>query len=123
MNEIRKRIVLAAPLDRVWQFLTEPARIAEWLMESTLVDVYEGSEFMFTAEPSGRWDGRIHCTIREVIEKERISYTWNANDVDQVTVVTFDLEAHPEGTELVFTHSGFDGAAPGAAGRTAAAWT
>lgn len=57
------------------------------------------------------------------MEHERISYTWNANDIDADTLVTFELAEAGEGTDLMLSHAGLDEAAPGAKGRHAAGWT
>jgi uncharacterized protein YndB with AHSA1/START domain len=82
-----------------------------------------GEQFTFTSVPRGKWDGRIHCEVKEVIEGKQLSYTWNANDIGADTVVTFQLDKEGEGTRLTLTHTGFEGAMPGAEGRHAAGWT
>ena len=121
MNEVRRAILLAAPVERVWAFLTDPQKLSTWLMDSDFSPT-AGTKFKFTSPPSGRWDGTIHCEVQDVIENERISYTWCANDIGVTTMVTFDLEATYDGTRLSLTHVGFDEAMGGAAGRHAAGW-
>ena len=121
MNEVRRAIHLAAPVNRVWAFLTDPEKLSAWLMDSDFSPT-PGTKFKFTSPPSGRWDGTIHCEVQDVIENERISYTWCANDIGVTTIVTFDLEATHQGTHLTLTHVGFEEAAGGAAGRHAAGW-
>jgi uncharacterized protein YndB with AHSA1/START domain len=121
MNEVRRAIHLAAPVQRVWAFLTDPQKLSTWLMDSDFSPA-PGTNFRFTSPPSGRWDGTIHCEVQDVIENERISYTWCANDIGVTTIVTFDLEATRQGTHLTLTHVGFDEAMGGAAGRHAAGW-
>lgn len=121
MDGIHREIHLAAPVARVWGFLTEPGKVARWLMDSD-IEAVEGGRFRFTCEPSGGWDGVIRCQVKEVIEHERLSYTWNANDIGAETLVTFELEAASDGTRLILTHTRFQGALPGAEGRHAAGW-
>ena len=121
MNEIRRDLHLAAPVQRVWAFLTDPQKLSLWLMESDLSPT-PGTSFKFTSPPAGRWDGKIYCEIQDVIENERISYTWSANDIGVTTLVTFDLQRTPEGTRLTLTHAGFKDAAGGSTGRHAAGW-
>ena len=121
MNEIRKDLHLAAPVQRVWAFLTDPQKLSMWLMDSDL-STTPGTKFKFTSPPSGRWDGKIYCEIQDIIENERISYTWSANDIGVNTLVTFDLERTPEGTRLILTHAGFKDALSGSTGRHAAGW-
>ena len=121
MNEVRRAIHLAAPVERVWSFLTDPQKLSTWLMDSDFSPT-AGTKFKFTSPPSGRWDGTIHREVQDVIENERISYTWCANDIGVTTMVTFDLESTYDGTRLSLTHVGFDEAMGGAAGRHAAGW-
>lgn len=122
MNAVRKQIFLAVPVDRVWAFLTNPEKIATWLMDSDL-EAEEGARFKFSAPASGQWDGKIYCEIKDVIENEHLSYTWNANDIGSETLVTFDLKPDGKGTRLTLTHSQMEDAMAGAAGRHAAGWT
>ncbi len=122
MNDIRKALDLAVPVQRVWAFLTDPQKLSGWLMDCDLSPT-PGAKFEFTSPASGRWDGIIHCEIQDVIENERISYTWCANDIGVTTLVTFDLKPIPGGTRLTLTHAGFKDAAGGATGRHAAGWT
>jgi uncharacterized protein YndB with AHSA1/START domain len=122
MNEIRKTIKLAAPVQRVWAFLTDPQKLSTWLMDTDLSPI-PGAKFKFTSPPSGRWDGTIHCEVHDVIENERISYTWCANDIGVTTLVSFDLEPTHDGTRLSLIHAGLEDAMGGAAGRHAAGWS
>jgi len=122
MNEgIRKEVDLAAPVARVWSFLTDREKLARWLMDSDF-EAAKGASFSFTAEPSGGWDGRIDCHVVELEPERRLSYTWNANDIGAETLVTFELEPIKDGTRLVLTHTRFREALPGAEGRHAAGW-
>ncbi len=36
MNEVSKAIHLAAPVQRVWAFLTGPQKLSTWLMDGNL---------------------------------------------------------------------------------------
>jgi uncharacterized protein YndB with AHSA1/START domain len=115
-------IHLAAPIDRVWDHLTDRRKLAQWLMESD-ISANAGARFTFTAPPSGSWDGRIHCEVKEAVRPALLSFTWNANDIGVETLVTFRLEEASGGTRLILTHARFEGAMPGAEGRHAAGWT
>lgn len=121
MNEVSLNIEIAAPVARVWEYLTDRKKLSRWLMDSDIV-AEPGAAFTFTAEPSGSWDGAIHCEVTAIVERELISYTWNANDIGARTLVTFTLEEHGAGTRLTLTHSRFERAQPGAHGRHAAGW-
>lgn len=122
MNAVRKDIFIAAPIARVWEFLTDQKKLAAWLMDNDM-QLKEGAGFSFTSEPSGAWDGKIHCEIKDLIERERLSFTWNANDIGAETLVTFELVEMNGGTQLSLTHGNFEDAVAGAEGRHAAGWT
>jgi uncharacterized protein YndB with AHSA1/START domain len=122
MNDVHVTIDLEAPVHRVWEYLTDRDKLARWLMTSDLTPGV-GARFTFSAPPSGGWDGRLHCEVTEAIENERLAFTWNANDIGAETLVTIRLESIKAGTRLTLTHTGFDGALPGARGRHAAGWT
>ncbi len=54
-------------------------------------------------------DGDVHTmtgTYKEIIPNRKIVFTWNTTEV-QDTVVTIELHAVDEGTELVLTHDMF----------------
>ena len=121
IDGVRREIDLAASVDQVWSYLTEPHKVARWLMGSD-IDATEGARFRFTSEPSGGWDGIIECRVVEVVARRRLSYTWNANDIGAETLVTFELEDVGQGTRLTLTHTRFQDAQPGAEGRHAAGW-
>lgn len=122
MNGVHMTIDLDAPIARVWAHLVDRDKLARWLMTNDLT-AEVGARFTFTAPPSGAWDGRLHCKVTELVERERLAFTWNANDIGAETVVTVRLEEIQSGTRLTLTHTGFDGALPGAEGRHAAGWT
>lgn len=122
MDGLRQVIFLAAPVARVWAYLTDQHKLAQWLMDNDL-QAESGAHFQFSSQPAGQWDGKIHCQVQELIEQERISFSWTANDIGAETLVTFDLEAAPGGTRLTLTHQGLADAMPGAAGRHGAGWT
>ena len=125
MNGVELSIHLAAPREQVWEHLTDPDKLAAWLMESDLSyrrAPKPGAKFTFLSEPMGTWDGKVHCEIRAIAEPGLISYTWSANDIGAETLVTFELAEEDGGTRLTLRHTAFEGALPGAEGRHAAGW-
>jgi uncharacterized protein YndB with AHSA1/START domain len=122
MNDVKMDIHIAAPVEKVWAYLSDREKLAEWLMTSDFIPEI-GASFSFRAEPAGSWNGVIRCELREIVEAERIAFTWNANDIGTETLVTFELLAEEGGTRLSLRHERFEGARPGAEGRHAAGWT
>jgi uncharacterized protein YndB with AHSA1/START domain len=119
---VHMEIDIAAPVERVWTYLTDPEKLAAWLMQSDFT-ARVGARFTFTAPPAGGWDGAIHCEVKELVEHERLAFTWNANDIGAETLVTIRLARAADGTRLTLEHTGLETALPGAEGRHAAGWT
>ena len=107
--EIRKMVVereFAHPPRKLWQALTQPHLIAEWLMKNDFVPAV-GHRFNLT----GDWGGTLDCEVLEIEPEETLSYTWNFahNDpaFDLKSVVTFTLAAAGDGTRLRVEQTGF----------------
>lgn len=78
-------------------------------MENDIAPVV-GHEFTFKAPPMHDWDGVVRCEVLEVVENERLAYSWRGGpSVSRIdTVVTFTLaKTASGGTRLVLEHSGF----------------
>ncbi len=116
-DRIEKRILLRAPLTRVWRALTDAQEFGRWF----------GVELEGPFTPGGRIQGRIthpdYTHVRMVVTVERMeperlfSWRWHPAAVDAgvdysaepTTLVAFELETHSEGTLLTVVESGFDG--------------
>ena len=95
------------PPERVWRALTEPAALAQWLMENDF-EPRLGHQFTFRTKPAPGFDGIVHCEVTELEPPRRLAYTWKGGKID--TTVSFALEAVEGGTRLVLEHRGFSGA-------------
>ena len=80
--EVTREVVLEAPLDEVWEAVTDPAQVDEWFSE-------DGEE--------------RDLTIEEVETGRRVAYTWESGDVAIV------LEEVDAGTRVVVTETGEPG--------------
>lgn len=94
------------PPERVWQALTDPVAIAEWLMPNDF-EARIGHRFTFRTHPAPGFDGIIHSEVLEVEPPKRLVYTWGNLKLN--TRVTWTLQATPGGTHLILDHTGFDG--------------
>lgn len=108
VDEIRRELVLAAPIDRVWEALTRPEHLSSWFGDIAEIDLRPGgrAKFGWTEYDS------ISDAIIEVVEAPtRFAFRWEAvagvpvEDVS--TLVDFTLEAEGEGTRLTMVESGF----------------
>jgi uncharacterized protein YndB with AHSA1/START domain len=115
-DRIEKRIVLRAPLSRVWRALSNPDEFGRWF----------GARLIGDFAPGARVAGQIiipgheHVTFEMVVEKVEpeamFAYRWHPAPADPVvdyasepmTLVEFRLAEVADGTELTVIESGFD---------------
>jgi uncharacterized protein YndB with AHSA1/START domain len=126
-NVIEKRILLHAPLDRVWRALTDSKEFGTWfgvefrdpfapgasvrgIMRPTSVN----AEVAKMQKPYEGWPFAI--TIEKVQPRTIFSFRWHPFAVDKgvdysgepTTLVVFTLEEGANGVMLRVTESGFD---------------
>ena len=80
--EVTREVVLEAPLDEVWDALTDPEQLEEWFTE-------DGEE--------------RDLVVEEVEERKRVAYTWEEGQV------AIELEEVGAGTRVVVTETGEPG--------------
>jgi uncharacterized protein YndB with AHSA1/START domain len=125
-DSIKKQQLLKAPIDRVWQAISDSQQFGRWF----------GTTLDGPFTPGARLNGRITPTtvdpdvakmqepyagkemmlLVERVEPMRLlSFRWHPGIVDRsswdtapTTLVEFRLEAVPDGTMLTVTESGFD---------------
>ena len=90
---------LAFPVEQVWEALTRPDLMKDWLMPNDFRPEV-GHAFTFAAE----W-GDVKCLVTVVEPMRRLAYCWSAFDVE--TVVTWTLMPTDTGTRLRMEQSGF----------------
>ncbi len=113
-KEIRQKWFFTSSPQRVWEFLTKPELLAEWLMENDFKPEV-GHQFRFRAKPGVRvgFDGNIYCQVLEIVPFKKLSYTWKGGPgngkIALDSVVTWTLAEKSGGTEVLLVHSGFRG--------------
>ena len=94
----------------VWDYLTKPELLAEWLLENDFKPVV-GHKFRFRNTREAECECISYCEVLEIIPHKQLSYTWknkNGNgETDVDSVVTWTLIPKNEGTELQLQHNGF----------------
>lgn len=99
-------------IQEVWEYLTKPELIEQWLMKNDFQPVV-GHKFRFTfvSKPEGKYDGSVHCEVLEVKPFTKLSYSWNGKTRDfsraYNSIVVWTLIPKGKGTELQLTHNGF----------------
>ena len=80
--EVTREVVLEAPLDEVWDALTDPEQLEEWFSE-------DGEE--------------RELVVEEVETRRRVSYTWEEGHV------AIEVEEVGNGTRVLVTETGEPG--------------
>jgi len=111
---VRRTITIAAPVEKVWAAITEPAQIARWLPTSAVLNgAGVGAAGTFS------WpDNAVPVRVEELDPQRSITYRWSNDDAmasnptevddDHSTLFRFTLEPIAGGTQLTVVESGFD---------------
>ena len=111
MSAIEVDQFVSRPAVLVWQALTDPDRLARWLMPNDFKPVV-GHRFTFRTEPVPQhgFDGVVHCQVLAIEPPEMLRLGWRGGTLD--TTVTWRLVPEGAGTRFLITHDGFDEADP-----------
>lgn len=97
VNEIKHTVLLDAPIETVWPYVSTAEGIGAWFMPSDMEPV-EGKEFTLQAGP---W-GNSTCKVTKVHPPNRLSFDWGKD-----WQVHFQLKGIDGQTELTFIHAGW----------------
>ncbi|NNU85396.1 SRPBCC domain-containing protein [Geobacillus sp. BMUD] len=99
LPEIRKTIVLNAPIEKVWKAVATSEGLAAWWMPNTFAPIL-GHQFVLHAGPFGD----SPCTVTELDPPHRVGFNWGKD-----WHLTFELKALEDGkTAFTLIHSGWD---------------
>ena len=93
------------PVETVWQALTDPAAIAEWLMPCDFRP-NDGHRFSIRGTATSNWRGFTECVVVLVDPPRRMEWQWASTDIPEPTLVSFELEPVDGGTQLTLSHKG-----------------
>ncbi|MBD2863012.1 SRPBCC family protein [Paenibacillus oceani] len=96
--DIRKTLVLNAPIAKVWGAVATAEGIAAWFMPNDFKPEM-GCEFHLEAGPFGR----SPCKVTEIDPPNRLTFHWG-----EQWSVTFELAEQGDKTEFTLIHSGWD---------------
>jgi uncharacterized protein YndB with AHSA1/START domain len=72
---------LPFPPAKVWRALHEPKLLEAWLMPGDIAPVV-GHKFTMRTQPTGGWDGVVHCEVLLVEPNRRLAYSWKGGAKD-----------------------------------------
>ena len=117
---IVSEIDIAAPAERVFKALTDPAQLKRWFTSPECpskawnMDARLGGKYNYATEKgklvvNGVNEFECHGEIVEIAPPRLLAYTWIANwhdDKHRETTVRWELEPRGKGTHVKVTHSG-----------------
>jgi len=95
MNIIKKKYLLKAPVEKVWQSLVNPKIVNEWGGGPAKMSEKEGSKFTL-------WDGEIFGKNTEVIKNKKLVQDWYGGKWKEPSIATFTLTKKGRNTMLDF---------------------
>jgi uncharacterized protein YndB with AHSA1/START domain len=99
MKQIDQTYEIKAPLEKVWQALTDAAVMEQWGAGPAKMDATEGGEFSL-------WAGDIHGTNTKVISGELLEQDWYGHDdPERCYKVSFALSFTRDTTTVRLKHA------------------
>ena len=111
MKIIKREIVIDAPIAKVWKHITDPEKIAGWLMPNDF-EAMVGRNFILDCQQQGK----VSCVVKEIILNQKLVYSFQSKITKVETLVTITLAKEDKGTRLTLIHSGWDALPPGEQG-------
>ena len=100
--------VYNAPIDKVWQALTDHDEMKKWYFDIPEFKAEPGFEFQFYGEGK-QGEKFLHlCKVVEVIKKKKLIYTWRYDGYEGNSLVSFELSPEGDKTKVKVTHEGLE---------------
>ena len=106
-QRIEREILIEAPVDVVWEVVTDPEHISGWFSDSVELDLTPGGKVLL------QWDGRggVPGRVERVERPHFFSFRWavgpSVPGEEHWTLVEFRLSAEGDSTRLRVVESGF----------------
>lgn len=96
-----------APVTKVWEALTDNAKMKQWYFNIPEFKPEVGFEFQFSA--GDRNVTYLHlCVVKEVLPFKKLAYSWRYDGYPGDSLVTFELFEEGTGSRVRVTHTGFE---------------
>lgn len=115
-DRIEKKVVLRAPISRVWQAIADSKQFGEWFRVKIEQPFTAGKAVKGKITIPGYEQVQFEMQIERIDPQRYFSYRWHPYAIDPkqdyssepTTLVEFVLEEVKDGTALTITESGFD---------------
>jgi uncharacterized protein YndB with AHSA1/START domain len=100
---VRFERVLPGPIEHVWAFLTDPAKLPAWFGNDSAIEPHQGGAVSLMG-------GHIKGVVTQWQPPKKLVYTWNvfspgeADSPYPESYPTFELAAHGDDVLLTLTH-------------------
>ena len=109
-KEIKHTVRFNQTPQEVWEYLTKPELLEQWLMKSTFLPIV-GHKFHFIGNCDDASKAIAQCEVLEVTPFSQLVYSWQTNSAKDnkpfASKVVWTVVAKDNGTELQLVHNGF----------------
>ncbi len=107
-NNVTVEKVYDAPVEKVWNALTDKDQMREWYFNVYDFKPEKGFEFSFAGQGS-KGEEYIHlCKVLDIVTNKKLQYSWSYKGYTGYSVVTFELFDEGDKTRLKLTHAGLE---------------
>jgi uncharacterized protein YndB with AHSA1/START domain len=106
-QKVVKESTIQAPIMTVWKAITDADELSQWFFEIAEFRAEVGYEFKLVGEKDGK-SYPTSCKIIEVVEGEKLVFTWRYDDIPGEQLVSFELFDLGEQCKFRVTHSGLE---------------
>lgn len=100
--------VFNSPVEQVWQAITDKDKMKQWYFDLDAFSPTVGFEFRFAGK-GHKGENYIHiCRVTEVIPYQKLQYSWQYENYEGFSLVTFELFEEAGQTRVRLTHEGLE---------------
>ncbi|ANH80487.1 ATPase [Niabella ginsenosidivorans] len=97
-----------APVQEVWEALTNAAALRRWFFDVPAFEARTGFEFEFL-DKGKEGESYLHkCVVTEVEPFRKLAYSWRYEGFEGLSLVTYELQPDGNKTHIKLTHFGLE---------------
>ncbi|MBZ4191854.1 SRPBCC family protein [Niabella beijingensis] len=95
-----------APIQQVWNALTQAAALRQWFFDVPAFEPRVGFAFEFTGKGKEGEPYLHHCVVTEADAPHKLAYSWRYEGAEGISLVTYELKAEGNRTHIRLIHTG-----------------